>query len=111
MFFKDKIAVSNLKVELEKAQSKIQELEYKIKDLTIAIDSSNQEFVIDFNAIRCFSIERQDYGYTGKTILGYNLLNDSENHGPREWTLYCSEKQHQKLIDQFNRTKENNGTL
>jgi hypothetical protein len=56
MFFKDKIAVSNLKVELEKAQSKIQELEYKIKDLTIAIDSSNQEFVIDFNAIRCFSI-------------------------------------------------------
>jgi len=105
MFFKDKIATSNLKVELEKAQHKILQLENKIKDITVAINSSNQEFVIDFNAIRCFSIERQDYGYTGKTVLGYNLLNDSENHGPREWHLYCSEKQHQKLIEQFNQTK------
>jgi hypothetical protein len=105
MFFKDKIATSNLKVELEKAQSKILKLENKIKDITVAINSSNQEFVIDFNVIRCFSIERQDYGYTGKTVLGYNLLNDSENHGPREWHLYCSEKQHQKLIEQFNQTK------
>jgi hypothetical protein len=105
MFFKDKIATSNLKVELEKAQHKILQLENKIKDITVAINSSNQEFVIDFNAIRCFSIERKDYGYTGKTVLGYNLLNDSENHGPREWHLYCSEKQHQKLIEQFNQTK------
>lgn len=73
--------------------------------MTIAINSSNQEFVIDFNTIRCFSIERQDYEYTRKTVLGYTLLNDSENHGPREWHLYCSEKQHQKLIEQFNQTK------
>jgi hypothetical protein len=105
MFFKDKITTSNLKVELEKAQSKILQLENKIKDMTVAISSSNQEFAIDFNAIRCFSIERQDHGYTGKTILGYNLLNDAENYGPREWHLYCSEKQHQKLIELFNQTK------
>lgn len=107
MFFKDK----NLKVELENANARIQLLEQRIRDITATTNASNQEFVIDFNAIRCFSIERQDYGCTGKTILGYNLLNDSVNYGPRQWVLYCSENQHQKLIDQFNRTKENNGTL
>lgn len=107
MFFKNKIETSNLKVELENANTRIQLLEQHIRDITAATAASNQEFVIDFNAIRCFSIERQDYGCTGKTVLGYNLLNDSENYGPREWVLYCSEKQHQKLVEQFNRTKGN----
>lgn len=107
MFFKNKIETSNLKVELENANTRIQLLEQRIRDITAATAASNQEFVIDFNAIRCFSIERQDYGCTGKTVLGYNLLNDSENYGPREWVLYCSEKQHQKLVEQFNRTKGN----
>lgn len=96
--------VSILTVDNDRLISKIREIESQV-------DAAACEFVIDFTAIRCFSIERQEYGYTGKTLLGYNLLNDAENHGPREWILYCNEEQHQKLIDKFKLTKENNGTI
>ena len=82
-----------------------------MKSIETQVSAADCEFVIDFTAIRCFSIERQSYGHTGKTVLGYNLLTDSENRDAREWVLYCNEKQHQKLIDNFNRTKENNGTI
>lgn len=83
----------------------------KAKDIEDEIKAASSEVMIDFTVIRCFSIERRQHGYTGKTILGYNLLNDVENHGPREWILYCNEEQHQKLIDKFKLTKENNGTI
>ena len=82
-----------------------------IKSIENQLSAADCEFVIDFNAIRCFSIERQSSGHTGKTILGYNLLTDSENRDVREWILYCNENQHKKLIDNFNQTKENNGTI
>lgn len=104
-FFKNTTEIAELRKKVSELTVDNNRLISKIKEIESQVNSAACEFVIDFNAIRCFSIERQEYGYTGKTLLGYNLLNDAENHGPREWILYCNEEQHQKLIDQFNRTK------
>lgn len=86
-------------------------LEEKIKDIEIANNASACSFSIDFNTINCWSIERQQYGYTGKTILGYNLYTDEPCEKVREWVLYCNEEQHEKLVAEFNETKKERNAI
>ena len=91
--------VIRLEKALAVAHANLQELKDN-EDTTIATPS------LDFNAIRCFSIERQRDSYGVRTTIGYSLLHDSDNVGPREWNLYCSLAHHEKLVEQFNKQKK-----
>jgi predicted RNase H-like nuclease (RuvC/YqgF family) len=109
MFFrsiKDKIEISDLKVKLEDANANVDRLKAQLLRLQTNEDTAKATASIDFNKIKCFSIERNESQYRPCTILGYNLLTDAENIGPREWTLYCSVEQHERLIEEFNKQKK-----
>ena len=67
-------------------------------------DLSNEEFAIDFNIMRAFSVERNKREDIPCTIIGY-LVKDGDNDSVREWYLYCSEKRHHEIIDDFKRFK------
>ena len=105
MFFTNKLEVSNLKVKLEDANANVERLKAQLLKLQNNEDISKATFSVDFSKIRCFSVERNESGYKPCTILGYNLLTDAENIGPREWTFYCSVEQHEKLVEIFNKQK------
>jgi len=105
MFFTNKLEVSNLKVKLEDANANVERLKAQLLKLQNNEDISKATFSVDFSKIRCFSVERNESCYKPCTLLGYNLLTDAENIGPREWTLYCSAEQHEKLVEIFNKQK------
>jgi len=106
MFFKSQLEVSNLKVKLEDANANVERLKEELNKIKTSEDISNATFSIDFSKIKCFSIERNYANHFPCTILGYNLPNDAENYSPREWTLYCSTEQHEKLVEEFNKQKK-----
>lgn len=110
MFFRsiqDKITISDLKLKLQEANTNVERLKVELLNSKTHEEVADATFAIDFNSIRCFSVER-NVSNSGKpiTILGYNLLTDGESIGPREWTLYCSAKQHETLVEQFNKQKK-----
>jgi hypothetical protein len=103
-----KLASENVKL-----QQKVNELEYKIKQYQERLDSefSKASFSIDWALMNVFSIERNITGLDGtKTILGYMMaepVTTIENDVTykdvvREWTLYCSHEEHQRLVAEFN---------
>jgi predicted RNase H-like nuclease (RuvC/YqgF family) len=105
MFFTNKLEVSNLKVKLEDANANVERLKVELLKMKTNEDTSKGTVPVDFSKIRCFSVERNECGHRPCTILGYNLLSDAENIGPREWTLYCSAEQHENLVEYFNEQK------
>jgi hypothetical protein len=103
----DKIAISDLKVQLEDANANVERLKAELLRKTRYEETANATVSIDFNAIKCFSVERnQSNNGTPITIIGYNLPTDAENAGPREWTLYCSSEQHERLVEEFNKQRK-----
>lgn len=57
----------------------------------------NADYVIDFNLLNPFSIERIIKNDAGTTVLGY-FDNKGES---REWYLHCSLDMHQQLTTEF----------
>ena len=57
----------------------------------------NADYVIDFNLLNPFSIERIIKNNAGTTVLGYF---DTKGE-PREWFLHCSLDMHQRLANEF----------
>ena len=57
----------------------------------------NADYVIDFNLLNPFSIERIIKNDAGTTVLGYF----STKGEPREWFLQCSFDMHQRLSNEF----------
>ena len=85
-------------------------------------ESTNADFVFDFNKVNAFSIERNwsSDGQRPVTIIGYMLSepvvmtedNVTTKDVVREWYMYCSLEQHAKLVEQFNKAMEkNNATI
>jgi uncharacterized coiled-coil protein SlyX len=90
-------------------QNRITELEAEVASYQKAIDKINADalgssFSFDFTAVKVFSIERNFSDNRPVTIIGY-VLNDSDTD-PREWYLYCNQDHHEKLVDEFNKTKK-----
>ena len=112
MFFTNKLEVSNLKVKLENANANVERLKAELLQAKSSEDTSKGTVSVDFSKIICFSVERKESNYKPCTILGYNLVTDTESYAPREWTLYCSAEQHERLVKEFNeqKGKAKNGT-
>ena len=88
------------------AASRLQELNDLKRDL---IDQSRScSVAVDFEMMDAFSIERMyDDGGLGRTVIGYlKSLPDTEPN-VAEWTLYCNEEIHEKLVEEFRVYKQN----
>lgn len=115
MFFSDKIALSDLKVENGELKQKIKNLENQIGQYEKLLDGINSELTkcepaIDFTTMRVFSIERHVSNNKPCTIIGHFVnepvvSSDGEmivdRDVTKEWTLYCSNDRHAELIAQF----------
>jgi hypothetical protein len=67
------------------------------------IDDENRDapFVIDWNKLEPFSVERANKNGIWYTVIGYFL-----NGNVKEWQLNCSVKRHYELAEQFKAYKE-----
>jgi hypothetical protein len=70
----------------------------------------------DFNDedINVFSVERIEMpSFTGvpnsreRTVIGYFIFDENGGTIIKEWTLYCSREDHNKLVEEFRASKKN----
>ena len=101
-------------------QKRVSELETEVKQFQKVLDKINADvpassFAFDFNTVKVFSIERNFNDNRPVTIIGYFLPearvveNDNgviTNDVVREWFLYCSQEQHEKLVEEFRKSKK-----
>lgn len=114
---KKKESVDSYKLETENValQQKINHLEHQVEAYKTRMESeySSATYAVDWAAMNAFSIERMMEGGAAKTIIGYMLTEPvvtTEGEGSqrvtykdvvREWTLYCSHTEHQRLVAEF----------
>lgn len=73
-------------------------------------------FSFDFKAVNAFSVERNWNNGKVCTVVGYTVDEQTIHDGGKildkqivkEWYLYCSEEQHEKLVKEFNEHKKGN---
>lgn len=110
-----KIAVSDLKVQIEDLKKENEKLQYAVDAYKKRLESemANASFAIDWEAMKVFSVERMWENGLPKTVLGYMLsepvvVTEGEvttKDVVREWTLYCSAEKHEELVKEFNEWK------
>ena len=114
MFGTDKIALSDLKVEIENLKAENQKLKYAndAYQKRLETEMANASFAIDWDAMNVFSVERMWDNGLPKTVLGYILSEPviytegddqrvTHKDIVREWTLYCSAEKHEELVKEF----------
>ena len=105
-----KLAAENVKL-----QNKINHLEHELEKYKTRqhVEYAAASFSIDWKLMNVFSIERNlcnDGTQNHRTILGYMMAepvttienNITYKDVVREWTLYCSHEEHQRLVAEFN---------
>lgn len=115
MFGCDRLAVSNLKVQIEDLKKENEKLQYANEAYRKRLESEmvNASFAIDWEAMKAFSIERMWENGLPKTIIGYMLEEPvtivegevTTKDVVREWTLYCSAEKHEQLVQEFKEWK------
>lgn len=113
MFYsKSKEEISNLKAQLDDLKTTNDQLAYanKVYRERLEAEYAQATYAVDFQAMNAFSVERMWDNGTQKTVIGYMLTEPvSVTEGTtttkdvvREWTLYCSHAEHQRLVEEFN---------
>jgi hypothetical protein len=101
---------------IKELESEVERLEYanKAYQTRLVDDYSKASYSLDFAKMNAFSIERNWDNGTQKTIIGYMLQEPvvtTEGEGSskvtykdvvREWSLFCSHEEHERLVKQFN---------
>lgn len=98
---KDKETIKELQREILRLKDTLEETQRIVANVKREI--SNCEFSFDFANINAFSIERNFDNNLPVTVIGF-LTNDKNE--TKEWYLYCSTEQHQRLVEQFNKIKK-----
>lgn len=92
--------IEDIKEEYEKKIEELNETLDRIED-----DNLDASIAFDFPQMNVFSIERVSYKTDHyKTVIGYTL-----NGSVKEWSLYCSLKQHENLVNSYNEYKKVSG--
>lgn len=61
---------------------------------------------LDFAKMEAFSIERmQERDEAPRTVIGYLRPQAEGNDLVGEWTLYCNDEHHERLVEEFNTYK------
>lgn len=120
-FCKRKQEDNTYKLETEnlKLQQKINLLENKLNAYESRLEGeyASASYSLDWAAMNAFSIERNkcmDGTANHKTIIGYMMVepfttveeNVTYKDVVREWTLYCSHAEHERLVAEFNEYKK-----
>lgn len=105
---------TEVKVDTVDYKRKAKDLEARVKQLedqlnTIYHETTNEDFVFDFDAVNVFSLERNWKDHRPCSIVGYTISEPyTDSNGSvqtkqcvKEWYLYCSKEQHAKLVEQF----------
>lgn len=110
------ITHSNLKVELEDLKKENEKLKYanEVYRKTLEGEMSKSTFSVDWKTMNAFSIERGWNNGTLRTTIGYLLqepvvITEGEvttKDVVREWVLYCSSEEHERLVKEFNDYKK-----
>ena len=102
---------------IKELEDENQRLEYANKAYKDRLDDeySKASYALDWEKMNAFSIERMMEHGIPKTVIGYitqePLITTSGNDENqiitekdivREWTLYCSHEEHQRLVKEFN---------
>jgi hypothetical protein len=90
----------NLFSELREARETIKSLKLENDNLREA-DLASCNFVVNWDNLDVFSIERNIDEGIPYTLIGYFLLDKDNVKVPCEWILYCSIEQHNKLSQEF----------
>lgn len=106
------LSKSELTKKVEKLEAEIKAYEETLKQINNEIPSST--FVFDFKAVKAFSVERNINNNVPVTIIGYFLpeARVTEENGivttdtVREWYFYCNQEQHEKLVEEFRKSKK-----
>lgn len=106
------LSKSELTKKVEKLEAELKAHKDHFENINSAIRAST--FSFDFNTVKAFSIERNIHNNLPVTIIGYFLPEARviENDGVvtndivREWYLYCSQEQHEKLVEQFDASRK-----
>lgn len=118
MFFKSYWKQYNHQFErAEKLEQRVRELEQTIDDHNKGVttkardDVASSTFSLNFDTMNVFSIERlvgSDH-YRAQTVIGYFREDSSISDGVlvtnkhvHEWTLNCSQAEHERLVAEFN---------
>ena len=101
---------ANLLEDIQILKDRLSRREEKTKNLSEVLDEVyKSSFSFDFKGGKAFSIERiHDWdddidGYLPVTVIGY-IKQEGENEVVGEWRFYCSQKEHDRLVSEFNAT-------
>lgn len=89
---------------VQELEIKLQEAERKLAEYKVAFGQhSNAMFVLDFDVLQPFSIERMIHtNGMPVTCFGYfKNTEDGKSNAPLEWIYFCDIDTHNKLADQF----------
>lgn len=107
---------SVLKDQIRKLENEVESLKAdnarlrQVKKDAVTEDVQSSTFMIDWDKMDAFSIERMGDFSEAYTIIGYWNKNESGTAYVSEWKFYCSQEQHEKLAKEFadGITKKNN---
>jgi hypothetical protein len=106
------LSKSDLTKKVHTLESELEKLREILAKVNADIPASS--FCFDFDAVKVFSVERNVNNNAPVTIIGYFLpearvIEDNgvvTNDIVREWYLYCNQEQHEKLVEEFRKSKK-----
>lgn len=114
-----KTEIETLKDRILRRDDDIIRLENEIKKMSlekadaIKADVNSSSFIIDWDNMDAFSVERMGDNSCAYTVIGYYMTDENNVKHIHEWKFYCSHEQHEKLAEEFKNgtPKENNSTV
>lgn len=108
--------IADLTAEVERQKLAIKALRQQAKD-ALATDVATSSFSVDFEEMNAFSIERMEKNGGVITVIGHSADQttwDTSGNATtvtdvKEWSLYCSHDEHEKLVAEFNAYKKAKG--
>lgn len=107
---KSKAAADAISNYPEESKNQFNDIENAIK----ARSECPPSFNFNDETFNVFSVERLDMPYVAgvpnraeRTNIGYTMLGENKTVITKEWNLYCSREDHNKLVAEFNSVKKN----
>ena len=102
-----------LSEQVDKLNAQIKQMREDAHNAKIT-DIQTSTFAINFDTMRVFAIERNMHNNEVCTIVGHFIAepvaftdgNVANKEVTREWYMYCSQEQHEKLVAEFDAYKK-----
>ena len=106
-------AISNYPEELSKYTNELQDEYNAIENAIKARSECPASFDFNNENINAFSVERLDMPYVAgvpnsaeRTNIGYTILGENKAVIIKQYSLYCSREDHNKIVAEFNAVKK-----